>query len=398
VAWEAAVAVAAAISRNGSARALLIALTCAAAPVAAQEAPWTLSSDSLLYTDTDNVLVVSSELSAERALDEDGSKASASVVVDVVSAASVDVVSQASQSFSEVRWEANLAGSYAIGDVVPSLNYRGSVEPDYVAHGFGAGAEARLGGADTVASAHYQITFDTVGRSGTPFDTYSRALTVHSAELGLTQNLSTRSVLRGVLSLTIERGYQEKPYRFVPLFDATGLARAQADGAELRLGTFDRYRLASRPPEEVPEQRVRPALGLRWLYYLEPIASSVRADYRFYFDDWGILANTLELEVQHPLSELWTVAVVSRGYTQTKASFYRATYVVEQPDEVPGLRTVDRKLAPYDSLSGGARIELHTGAITAYFEATASYSVFHQYIYLDDLIALIGQGGIAWSF
>jgi hypothetical protein len=346
------------------------------------------------------VLVVSSELSAERALDDAGSKVAASAIVDVVSAASVDVVAQASQSFSEVRWEANLSGAYAIGDTVPSINYRGSVEPDYVSHGFGLGALTRLGGADTVASAHYQVTFDTVGRSGTPFDTYSRALTIHSADLGVTQNLSTKSVLRAVFSLTVERGYQEKPYRFVPLFDAAGLARAGADGAELGLGTFDRYRLASRPPEEVPELRVRPALGLRWLYYLEAIDSSLRADYRFYFDDWGIVANTAELELEHPLDDVWTIALVSRGYTQTKASFYRSVYVVERPYEVPGLRTVDRKLAPYDALSGGARIELATDdpAIVAYFEATATYSVFHEYIYLDDLIALIGQGGIAWSF
>jgi len=352
----------------------------------------------LLYTDTDNVLVVSSQLSAARALDEEGGEASADVVVDVVSAASVDVVSQASQRFSEVRWEVNLAGSYAIGDGLPSINYRGSAEPDYVSHGFGAGYLARLGGADTVASAHYQITFDTIGRSGTPFDTWSRDLTIHSGELSLTQNLSTRSLLRGVLSLTVEQGYQEKPYRFVPLFDAAGLAQADADNVELSLGNFDRYRLASRPPEEVPDTRVRPAVAARWLYYLEPLESSLRADYRFYLDDWGIVANTVELELERPLGELWTIAVTARGYTQTKASFYRSAYVVEQPDEIPGLRTVDRKLAPYDTLSAGGRLELHTDAITAYFEATASYSSFHQYFYLDHLIALIGQGGLAWSF
>src|SRR5690349_22672181 len=226
-----------------SAMAGAMSLAVIATPAAGQEQPWTLASDSLLYTDTDNVLVVSSELSAERALDDAGSNVAASAVVDVVSAASVDVVAQASQRFSEVRWEANLSGAYAIGDTVPSINYRGSVEPDYVSHGFGAGALTRLGGADTVASAHYQITFDTIGRSGTPFDTYSRSLTIHSAQLGVTQNVSTKSVLRAVFSLTVERGYQEKPYRFVPLFDAAGLARARADGAELRLGTFDRYRL-----------------------------------------------------------------------------------------------------------------------------------------------------------
>ena len=212
----------------------------------AQEQPWTVASDSLLYTDTDNVLVVSSQLGVARALDDDGSQVSAAAVVDVVSAASVDVVAQASQRFEEVRGEADLTASYAIGDALPSIDYRGSIEPDYLSHGFGAGYQMRLGGADTVAAVHYQITFDTIGRSGTPFSTFSRKLTTHSAELGVTQNLSPKALVRGVYTLTIQDGYQEKPYRFVPLFDDAGLARAQQDGVTLDLDSFDAYRLPSR--------------------------------------------------------------------------------------------------------------------------------------------------------
>jgi hypothetical protein len=373
------------------------ALLCASAS-RAQERPWTLASDSLLYTDTNNVLVVTSQVAAARAIDEGGGQVSATSVVDVVSAASVDVVAQASQRFSEVRGEVNLGASLAVGDGLPSVSYRGSTEPDYFSHGFGAGYVTRLGGADSVASAHYQITLDTIGRSGTPYSTFSRSLTTHSADVGLTQNIDTKTVLRGVFTLTLQEGYQEKPYRFVPLFDRSGLDRAAADGTTLNLDTFDQYRLASRPPEEVPDQRVRNALALRAIHYIDAISGSIRADYRFYFDDWGMHAHTGEVALELAVSARTTFGLFTRAYTQTAASFYRATYVVQQSNEIPKWRTLDRKLAPYDMLTGGARVEYHSDAFTAYVEVNGSYTAFHEYIYLDHVISLIGQGGLAWTF
>jgi hypothetical protein len=377
----------------------LAAATCAPpAAATAQERPWTLASDSLLYTDTDNVLVVTSQLGVARALDDDGGTASASAVVDVVSAASVDVVSQASLRFDELRGELNLAASHAFGDLLPSLNYRGSVEPDYVSHGAGAGCRARLGGADTVASAHYRITFDTIGRSGTPFSTFSRSLTTHDAEIGVTQNVSTKALVRAVYTLTVQAGYLEKPYRFVPLFDTAGLARARDDGVTLDLDTFDDYRLPARPPEEVPDLRVRHALGLRGIYYLAALDGSLRADYRFYFDDWGMLANTVELALDRPLSRLFALVWTARAYRQGAAWFYRGIYVVGAPDELPELRTVDRRLSPYTTLSFAPRLQLYAGAINAYLEAGATYSRFDDFLYLDHVVALVGQGGVTWAF
>jgi len=363
-----------------------------------QERPWTLASDSLLYTDTNNVLVVTSQVAAARAVDEHGGEVSAAAVVDVVSAASVDVVAQATQRFSEVRGEVNLGASLAVGDGLPSVSYRGSTEPDYLSHGLGAGYVMRLAGPDSVGAAHYQITLDTIGRAGTPYSTFSRSLTTHSADVGLTQNLDAKTVLRGVFTFTLQDGYQEKPYRFVPLFDRAGLDRAQADGTRLDLDTFDQYRLASRPPEAVPDQRVRNALALRALRYIEAISGSIRLDYQFYFDDWGVRAHTAELALELELGAAFGLNVFSRAYTQNAASFYRATYVVQQANQIPQWRTLDRDLAPYDTLTGGARGDYHSDAISAYVEVTGSYTALQQYIYLDHVISLIAQGGLTWSF
>ena len=144
--------------------------------------------------------------------------------------------------------------------------------------------------------------------------------------------------------------------------------------------------------------RVRHALGVRGLYYLAALSGSLRADYRCYWDDWALFAHSGELALELPLSGLFTLGLLARVYTQSAASFYERTYVVQRPDEVPQLRTVDRKLSPYSTFTFGARIELYAGAITAYFEPSAAYSSYADFLYLDQLLALVGQGGLTWAF
>lgn len=357
----------------------------------------TMGADTMLYSDTDNVIVWTTQLGAAHALDDDGSALSVSGVVDVVSAASVDVVSHATPRFDEVRWEANLAGSQRVGELLPALHYRISREPDYDSQSFGGGLEARLGGADTVGRVDYTLTLDTVGRTDTSDSVFAEALTSHAAELGVTQNLDTRTVLRGVYTMTLQRGYMEKPYRFVPIFTAADLLSARSDGVRLDLGTFGNYHSAGRPAESVPDERVRHALGLRLLRYIEPVDGSVRVDYRFYLDDWLVQAHTLEASLTQPLGEHLILDLFTRGYFQMGASFWERVYVVEDPESLPRYRTLDRKLSPYWSATAGGRLELAVGAIETYAEVSAMSTHFMDYLLLDDRIALLAQLGLEWT-
>lgn len=185
------------------------ALVAASSPASAED--WTIASDSLVYGDTDNVVVVSPQLTVRRELDDDGGEATARAVVDVISAASVDVVSQASERFDEVRTEIDLSLAKAFGGYVPSLGYRYSHEPDYESHGVRGGLRARLGTSDTVLGLEYGLTADRVGRTGTPSSVFSESLTTHTTGLSLTQVLGRRTVVRGAYTLTVQRGYMEKP-------------------------------------------------------------------------------------------------------------------------------------------------------------------------------------------
>jgi hypothetical protein len=371
-----------------------VALACSPAHA---ESPWQATTDTLVYTDTDNVLVVSPQAAVHFELDEEGGEASARVVVDTISAASVDVVSQATNRFFEVRTEINLGLSKSFDFGSPSLSYRYSHEPDYDSHGGQVGFQRRLGSADTVLSLGYGLTEDTVGMTDTPSDVFSATLTTHSADVSLTQNLDEKTILRLVYTFTGQRGYMEKPYRFVPLFDRAGIDAANAAGDELDLGTFDRYRLPTKPTESVPDSRGRHAAALRAMRFVPSWKSSLRLDYRFYADSWSVIGHTVESAIHRKLGERQRLNVVVRFYSQSGSSFWRRVYEVEAMS-APRYRTLDRGLSPFHSLTAGGRYEIELGQFTVYGQLDAMQTWFRDYLFLDTRFALIGQTGVRWNF
>lgn len=367
------------------------------AVVRADGGPVRVGLDTLFYADSDRVIVVSPQVAVHAALDDDGGEVGARVVVDGISAASVDVVSEATAKFTELREEADFSASKRLGAWLPSLRYRFSTEPDYRSHGIGVGLERWLAGKDTTFSVSYDLKLDTVGRTGTPFDAWSRSLTNHAVELGVTQLLDPRTLLRGVYTLTVQDGYMAKPYRFVPLFTAAGIDAARADGATLDLATFDRYRENQRPPEEVPDLRVRHAVGARLLRYLPGLGGSLRLDYRFYADSWNVIGHTLEAELALGLGAKWILRLNARGYEQGAAYFYQRTYVVAANGEIPTYRTVDRDLGAAWGASGGASIELTGKTVSGYLEASAQLMYWPDFLFLTDRTALVTQVGVRFT-
>ncbi len=375
---------------------LTAALLALAASTAAAQDGLSVAADTLVYDDTDNVTVVSPQVSVHQELDEDGGEVSARAVVDVISAASVDVVSHATSSFEEVRTEAVLSIAKAWDDHLPSFSYRFSIEPDWESHGVTAGWQSRLGTPDSVLTASYSVTSDTIGRSETPFESWSRSLVTHGGSVGLTQVISPRLLVRGVYTLTVQDGYLEKPYRYVPLFDADAVERARASGDALDLHTFGAYRLSARPPEEVPDQRVGHALGVRGLWSLGS-AGALKLDYQIYADSWDLLAHALEPELRLRLTDDLQLHVYARGYLQSAAFFWQRVYVVSQSDRIPRFRTLDRELSSYVSLTGGARVEWRHGPVAAYAEGSVMATWWDDFLLLDDRLALVGQAGVRWT-
>lgn len=379
-------------------RPLLVLVPLAVATSARADGDWRLALDALVYDDTDNVTTFSPRLSLRRHLDADGSSIGAYTLLDVVSAASVDVVSQATPGFLEARTEAGVDASAAFeGDHLASVSYRFSIEPDYMSHGGRISLRSRLGTPDSVLSVAYGLTGDVVGRSGTPWSSFSPNLFTHAAEISLTQTLGPETVLRGVYALTLQHGYLEKPYRHVPLFDAAVLDALARNGERLTLESFDGFRLPARPPESVPDLRVGHALGVRALLSIGPIEGSVRADYQFFFDDWGMTAHAVELALTGTATTGLRLVGYGRFYAQTAVSFWRRTYGVTDVDSVPVFRTLDRDLSSYHALTGGLRVEWEVDDVGGYLDGALTWTQYDDFLFLDERIALLGQVGVRWT-
>jgi hypothetical protein len=380
-------------------RARLAALSCVvmlstivARPSVAQDR-FRLSADTLFYGDDNGVLVVTPQTSVAYALDESGGEVWARGAVDVVSAASVDVVAQATRGFSEARVEAGLGISKAFGAHLPSLSYRVSVEPDYVSHGGHAGWQTELGSSDSILAVGYGLTFDTIGRHGTDFDAFSASLLTHAADVSFTQVLGERWLARLAYVLTVQEGYLEKPYRYVPLFLAGTLSRQSPT-----LATFDALRLEARPPENVPDERIRHALALRVVGYLEPLGAALHLDWQLYGDSWRVFATAVQPALHFELSDTVRLVALARFYHQSDASFWRREYVVSSLDVVPTWRSVDRDLSSYTTFSGGLRVEWDvTEGLELYAEARPIYTAYHRFMFLDHMTSFVGQGGVRWT-
>lgn len=373
---------------------LLVAL-----PVQAQtkKGPWTIAVDTLVYSDDDSVIIVSPQVSVGYALDEKGGKVAVRAVVDVVSAASVDLISQATTRFDEVRTEAEFSLSKRFGIWLPSIAYRFSIEPDYKSHSGTLGMEVELLSPDSVLAFSYGFAYDTIGRAGTSFDTYSESLLVHTANLAFTQVIDRKTLFRAVYTLTIQDGFMEKPYRNVPLFDQNGLDAAKAAGDAIDLDTFDRYRLSSKPPEEVPDHRNRHSFALRALRYFPGIDASLRLDYQFYFDSWGVTAHTVEPAFNFLLTGPWRMVLYARVYGQYSADFWQRQYVVADGGQLPKWRTVDRSLTSFVRVVPGVQIRWDEGPFGVYVDGGVTWTKFNDYMLLDERFGLVAQAGFRWT-
>ena len=74
-------------------------------------------------------------------------------------------------------------------------------------------------------------------------------------------------------------------------------------------------------PQVYPNTRTSNAASVQLKYYL-PWRAALTAQYRYFHDTWGIVANTTELDYTLPVWQHWIFDGSLRYYQQTHASFY----------------------------------------------------------------------------
>jgi hypothetical protein len=255
------------------------------------------------------------------------------VPVDVITEASVssipkvpDVISGASRETGSgaIQWSTTLQV-----DRASALTSTTGVhlEPPFRSWNGGISGARSFADQNTVVSGGIIGIFDWFDRfyvNGDHNGRAERSTTMGSA--GLTQILSSTTVANVNYGLTVQEGTLTNTWNAVPLTNDT------------------------RGPEQLPTERVRHALVGRLAQFL-PWNGALRLYYRFYADDWGIVAHSTEGELLQRLTPTFYVGALYRFHTQTSPPFFTT---LASPDTA--LRTADSDLAALQSHTVGGKI------------------------------------------
>ncbi|HVU04763.1 MAG TPA: DUF3570 domain-containing protein [Polyangiaceae bacterium] len=314
------------------------------------------------YTDTDAVNVFTPAVEGSIESPTAGWSASGSYLVDVVSAASVDIVSTASGHWTEVRHAGTLGAGYSPGGATVNVSGAVSREPDYLSLSGGGSVTLDLADKTVNPTFAYGYTHDTAGRSDTPFSVFSQTLQRHTITGALELILDPLTLVSFSVDGIFEVGDQTKPYRMLPIF-APSVAPNVARGATPE--AVNALRLPARVAEHLPDSRNRFAISGRLAQRLS--GSTFVLTERFYADDWGLVASTTDLRFVIDASRRTFVWTHLRGHFQSGVTFWQRAYVGYAdgaPLSVPKWRTGDREMSPLNAGTFGAGIRVNVGPDT----------------------------------
>jgi len=252
----------------------------------------------------------------------------ASYYVDMVSSASIDVITTASP-YKEERTQYGVGFEYLRGKVTYTANFSNSSENDYTADTASLAISQDMFGDLTTVSLYLTRGWDDVTRRGDA--TFAEKVDRRIYGIDVSQ-IATKKLIVGLSFETItEEGFLNNPYRQVRFVDP-----------DAALGY-------SYEPERYPGTRTGNALAIRGRWYL-PYRAAIEGDYRFYTDTWDILGHTAEVSYTQPIFDEWTFDVHARFYTQNSAEFYSDLYPREN---FQNFLARDKELASMTSMTLG---------------------------------------------
>ncbi len=342
--------------------AALLVIPRSATPQAAEPGSGLARVTGSVYLDDDDTQIYTTLADGEVAL-PGATSLGAHVLVDVISTASVDVISAATPSFDEVRVEFGAtAGIFITPEVELDVGFTHSAEGDWLAYLPSATLAFDLFERNTRLDVGYGLAYNQVGRANDP--TFDEQLLAHTAEAGITQVLGRGTV--GGLRYTFRSasGWQSSPYRTVTLRDGS-------------TSFFERH----------PDTRLRHAVVA---HLIQHVADGVGMflSYRFYGDDWGILSHTGTAELRFATDSGFGVRLRARGYYQDDAYFWH-----EQYDAPLKFMSSDRELSAFWDLGGGVKLSYEQESWRIDLKVDATRYEFMNYARLEGRVSIVSNLG-----
>ena len=212
---------------------------------------------------------------------------------DIVSNASIDVVTTASP-YRETRNAFGLGMNYVVRDALITVAAATSREPDYTADALNVDIAQDLFGGMTTLSLGFTKGSDRILKTGDPG--FDESADHWRYRLGATQVLTPNALMSANFEAISDSGFLGSPYRVALVFGAA-------------------------VPERVPSTRSSRALQLRGIVDVGS-RNVVRGAYRYFWDNWGIKAHTLEAGYARYFGADWMADAFVRYHAQSGASFF----------------------------------------------------------------------------
>jgi hypothetical protein len=225
---------------------------------------------------------------------------SANYYMDMVSSASIDVMTTASP-YTEERTQGGLSFDLLQGKTQYSVSYTLSDESDYTANTASVDLSQDIFGDLVTVSFGFSQGWDEVRKNGD--DAFEETVDRRNYRFGL-QLIVTPRLMTGLNYEAItDEGFLNNPYRSVRYLDETS-----ARGFSFQ-------------PELYPHTRTSNAVAINARYFL-PHRAAVHGEYRYFTDTWGIDASTVSIGYTHPWGKRWIFEAGYRWYDQSAADFY----------------------------------------------------------------------------
>ena len=359
----------------------------------------TVGTEISAYHDTDHVDVFSPAVTASIESPSQGWTIDASFLVDVVTAASTDIIATASPRWIDRRYVPGLGGTKKLGDVTLGLNGNASVESDYVAGGVGASFSIDTMNKQFTPSLAYDFGYDVSGRSGTSFSAYSHKILHNGINASGAIVVDKATTLTLTATVVLENGDQSKPYRHVPVFRPEDVPLILPG---LTIGAVNQVREPESPYEQLPDSRQRFAFAARIAHRFSSV--TLRAEERVYADTWGTKASTTDATLPIDIGDRFRLWPHVRANLQTGANFWQLAYAARptaQGFQLPKYRAGDRELGPLVGLTGGGGARLAMGEqknVALTLAGSVIYTRFLSTLYILQRIGFLGTLGAEVDF
>ncbi len=258
----------------------------------------------------------------------------------------VDAVTGASSRalFDDQRIAVTLLATHEKGENLLTFGAYYSAEKDYQGRALFINYIRQLNEENTAVGIGLSQSYDQwlpVFKLALPDDTRAES----KIDFSLNQLITPKYSIQGVYSFFYAQGMLSSPYHFILQND---------------IAKFEAY----------PVSRMGHAFALKGVYlWRDDISSSF--SYRYYFDDWNIVAHTVQVELLKDINDDMTSGLRLRYYTQSDAFFAKpiGTYTL-----LDHYYAVDYRMDAFDAIMIGVPFIYH---VSDEHKLTASIDYYH---------------------